>query len=140
MTINFFSEDVTIPKFPKIAVKNILKQISKDKSVALSNVNIIFCSDEHLLDINIKYLDHDYYTDIITFDYDDVSPKCSDIFISIDRVTENAATNNTPFINELYRIMCHGLLHICGHSDSTPDEKAVMTQNEDYYLSKILSL
>jgi rRNA maturation RNase YbeY len=99
------------------------------------DISFIFCSDEYLLGINQQYLEHDYYTDIITFD--DVSGELisGDIFISVDRVRENAEIYGQSFSDELHRIIIHGVLHLLGYKDKEPDQKEIMTGKEDYYLS-----
>ncbi len=98
-------------------------------------IQFVFTSDDYLLDLNREYLDHDTYTDIITFDYCEGELIMGDIFISIDRVKENADKLNIPFLDELHRVMVHGVLHLCGYKDKSPGEKAQMTEKEDYYLS-----
>lgn len=101
----------------------------------LGELNYIFCSDEQLLEKNIEFLNHDTYTDIISFDYTMGKLVSGDIFISIDRITENSKTFNTSFQDELYRVMIHGVLHYCGYIDKTDDDKSLMRSKEDYYLS-----
>lgn len=105
------------------------------ESKAIEAVNYIFLSDDELLQVNQEYLNHDYYTDVISFQLAS-EPIEGDIFISVDRVRENAASLDLPFIQELRRIMVHGLLHFIGYGDKTPEEKAIMTQKEDEYLAK----
>lgn len=102
----------------------------------LSHLNYIFCSDEYLLNINIEHLNHDYYTDIITFDLSEEEGIVEgDLFISVDRVKENAVTNNTTFINELNRVVAHGTLHLLGFKDKTEEESADMRKAEELALS-----
>lgn len=101
----------------------------------LGEVNYIFCSDGQLLEKNIEFLNHDTLTDIISFDYTMGKLISGDIFISIDRVIENAKTFNTDFNNELNRVMIHGILHYCGYSDKTDEDKSLMRSKENYYLS-----
>ena len=96
---------------------------------------IIFCSDPYILDINQRYLQHDYFTDIITFDYCEGKVLSGDLFISIDTVRENAAEYGASFEEELNRVMVHGLLHLIGYDDHTPAEQQEMRSKEDYYLS-----
>jgi rRNA maturation RNase YbeY len=108
--------------------------IEEDKK--LYQINYIFCDDAYLLDINKKYLDHDDYTDIITFPYQ-ADPIESDIFISLERVDENAKDRNINFMVELKRVMIHGVLHLCGYGDKTESEKNEMRKKEDYYLQKM---
>lgn len=90
----------------------------------------IFCSDKYLLDMNQKYLGHDYYTDILTFENDAGEGVSGDLFLSIDRIRENAETYNVPFMEELARVMIHGVLHLIGYGDQTEDEKKVMRREE----------
>lgn len=100
----------------------------------LGDVNVIFCSDEHLLVMNREHLDHDYYTDIITFDYT-VGPVVSgDLFISVDRVADNADDLDVTFIDELNRVCVHGLLHLCGYKDKSADDEKLMRAKEDEML------
>lgn len=94
-------------------------------------INYVFCDDEYLLDINQKYLNHDYYTDIISFDYSVANELHGDIFISIDRVRENANEFKVSFHNELLRVMAHGVLHYCGYKDKTDDESILMRTKEN---------
>lgn len=100
-------------------------------------INFIFCNDEFLIGINRKYLNHDNYTDIITFDYSEGNVVSGDIFISIDRIKENAKNYGVSFENELYRVMIHGILHLCGYKDKRRTEKEKMTAGEDKYLSEL---
>lgn len=103
----------------------------------LNELTYIFCSDNYLLNINRQYLDHDTYTDIITFDNSEGNNiVTSDIFISIERIRENAVNFNVPEITELHRVIIHGVLHLLGYKDKTPADKQKMTEKEDYYLSR----
>ena len=101
----------------------------------LGDINIIFCSDNYLLDINQKFLGHDYFTDIITFDYCEDDRLNGDLFISVDSVRENAVEFGQEFDVELSRVMVHGILHLVGYDDHTKADQKVMRQKEDYYLS-----
>jgi len=112
-----------------------LKALIKEEQKTYTTINIIFCNDAYLLKKNQEYLDHDTYTDIITFQYE-AEPIEGDIFISIERVRENAADLKTTFDQELNRVMAHGVLHLCGYGDKSEEEKKVMRGKEDYYLSK----
>lgn len=103
----------------------------------IGNISLIFCSDNYLLDINIKYLNHNYFTDIITFNYVEGEIISGDLFISIDRVKENAIEFETMWIKELYRVIFHGLLHLIGYNDKTEEEKKIMKIKEDLYLSEV---
>lgn len=135
MEIDYIAEDIELPEFSQEKVLKTIHQIAEVEKVSFGFLNFAFCSDDHLLEINKQYLNHDYYTDIITFQYDDDDQVSSDIIISVDRVKDNACENSVPFINELYRIILHGVLHLSGFKDKTPDEKAVMTSKEDQYLA-----
>ena len=97
-------------------------------------INIIFCSDNYILDVNMKYLQHDYFTDIITFDYCEKDILSGDLFISIDSVRENALFYGTEFPEELNRVMVHGVLHLIGYDDHTEDDIKTMRSKENYYL------
>lgn len=98
----------------------------------LGNINLIFTSDDYLLDVNRKYLNHDYYTDIITFDYSENNVISGDLFISIDRVRDNSKKLNQMFHVELNRVVVHGVLHLCGYGDKSDDEKLLMRKKEDF--------
>lgn len=138
MSIQYFSEDITFPKLKKRISSNWIKTVIVSEGKIIGDISFIFCSDGYLLNINKKYLDHDYYTDIITFDYVEDQIINGDIFISIDRVRENATEFSTPFANELNRILIHGILHLLGYKDKTKKDKKLMTEKEDYYL-KVLT-
>ena len=101
------------------------------------NISVIFCTDDYLLEINKQYLEHDYYTDIITFDYVENSTISGDLFISVESLNENAKKYNTKFIIELYRVVFHGILHLIGYNDKTTEQKVVMKEKENYYLSEV---
>ena len=103
----------------------------------LGDLNYIFCSDEYLLERNIKYLGHDTLTDIITFNYCEGKIINSDIMISIDRVKENSTIFENTFLDELHRVMIHGVLHLIGYDDQNEKEKQIMKEKEDFYLKKL---
>ncbi|WP_423129841.1 rRNA maturation RNase YbeY [Gaoshiqia sp. Z1-71] len=109
--------------------------ISEEEKIP-GDLSFVFCSDSYLLEINKQYLQHDYFTDIITFDYVNEGLISGDILISVDRVRENSQQYRVEFGQELNRIMIHGVLHLCGYKDKLTKEKEIMTQKEDYYLSK----
>lgn len=129
----FFSEDVPDPIQNPQQITQWLHHIVNSEQGNLDQVNFIFCSDQYLLNINIEYLQHDYYTDIITFQH---TKKIvgGDIFISTDRVADNAQTLQIPFLDELHRVIAHGILHMLGYKDKTKKDKQLMTQKEDHYL------
>jgi probable rRNA maturation factor len=108
------------------------------EKIPLLELNFIFCSDEYLLEVNTKYLQHDFYTDVITFPYAEDSIY-GDVFISIDRVDENARNEGVSFFHELCRVMLHGLLHLAGYKDETDEEEAIMRAKENQYLQAIES-
>jgi probable rRNA maturation factor len=107
----------------------------QEENLKEGNINYIFCDDAYLLDKNIKYLKHNTLTDIISFDYTMGKLISGDIFISVERVKENAITFKTAFKDELHRVMIHGVLHYCGYKDKTDADKKLMRSKEDYYLS-----
>jgi probable rRNA maturation factor len=135
--VNYFFQDTSSFKipFPRKTSAWIQAAVKKEKH-KLTELNFIFCSDKELLKINQEYLNHDTYTDIITFDNSDGSGRIEgDIFISIERVTDNANKLKTKFQDELNRVMIHGVLHLLGFSDKTDANKKEMRKKEDVYLS-----
>lgn len=133
--IIFFNEDINFKFQDKNKFKNWLKKVAEKEGFSIGNLNYIFCSDVYLHKINLEYLDHDTFTDIITFDNSE-SEKIieGDIFISIERVRENSQSLNTVFENELKRVIVHGLLHLCGYDDHSVDEKQNMRSLETQYI------
>lgn len=116
-----------------------LATVFAEENIAFKSVSYIFCNDEYLLTLNKQYLNHDTLTDILTFTLSGVSlPIVSEIYISVERVEENAIVHEVNFLNELYRVMIHGILHLCGYNDSTLEEKAQMRRKEDFYLNNSL--
>lgn len=138
MSIKYFSEDVPMPKLRKRAATNWIKKVITAEEHTLGDISFIFCSDGYLLEVNKKYLNHDYFTDIITFDYVEDKLVNGDIFISIDRVRENAREFKTTFYNEIHRILIHGILHLLGYKDKSKKDKIIMTEKEDYYLNYLI--
>lgn len=112
-----------------------LNSVIENENQILGIIDYNFCSDEQLLKINKKYLNHNDYTDIITFDLSDNDKIFGDIYISIDRVKENAHQFKTKFHEEILRVMVHGVLHLCGYKDKTPKDKEIMRNKENHYLS-----
>lgn len=133
--INFFAEDVDLPLFNESLVFEWLNSVCTAENKKLEEVSIIFCSDEYLLDMNNEYLQHDYYTDIITFDYCIDNQIVGDLFVSIDRVKDNSIQNHVSFENELLRVMVHGVLHLIGFKDKSDEEAKLMRLKEDEYLN-----
>lgn len=109
-------------------------QVCEVESKTLGDISIVFCSDEHLLEMNKEYLQHDYYTDIITFDYTQGDLVSGDLFVSVDRVEDNADEFDVPFQDELHRVCVHGLLHLCGYKDKLPDDEKLMRLKENEML------
>lgn len=135
--IQFFEEDITYKLKDKTKVKAWVKNTIIAEGFKLSELNYIFCSDEYLLQINQQYLDHDTYTDIVTFDNSEQEGVIvSDIFISIPRIKENAAKFKVSETDEIHRVIIHGALHLLGYKDKTAADKKKMTEKEDYYLAK----
>lgn len=130
--IEFHAEDIDLPSSLSDAYKVWLQKIITNEGFELLHINYIFCSDEYLLEVNKTYLDHDYYTDIITFDNSDEEQFIeSDIFISLERVAENAKQLGIEFEQELKRVMAHGVLHLCGYGDKTEEEAQLMREKEN---------
>jgi probable rRNA maturation factor len=136
MEISFFNEEIELPLFDQAKTIDIYARIASDHEESIDYINVIFCSDEYLLNVNQEYLQHDYYTDIITFDYSE-EELASDMYISVDRVAENASELQLDFSQELYRILIHGMLHLVGYEDKDEDSKIIMTSKEDHYLALI---
>ena len=134
--IHFFSEDTAYKLKEKILVRNWIRDTIIAEGYSLGELNFIFSSDDYLLDINKQYLNHDTYTDIITFDNSDTEKLIiGDIFISIDRVRENYKKFEVTERDELHRVMIHGTLHLLGYPDKGTKAKKIMTAKEDHYLS-----
>jgi probable rRNA maturation factor len=134
--IYFFKEGIEFIISDKKGTRNWIREIINRENKLLGKINFIFCSDKYLLDINVKYLKHNFLTDVITFNLSEKSNIISgDIFISLDRVKENAISFKSNFITELRRVISHGLLHLIGYNDKTDEEEVLMREKEDYYLS-----
>jgi probable rRNA maturation factor len=130
MSISFFSEDVPLPKINYPLLKRIIKNELAIKGFKLGDLNYIFCSDEHLHTINIEFLQHDFYTDVITFDYSEGYFVAGDVFISIDRVLDNSEILLETYQSELVRVIFHGLLHLLQFNDKTEEEILIMRGKE----------
>ncbi len=134
--IRFFNEDTTFLLKHKSVLRTWIKRVIVQEKLQLESLNYIFCSDQYLWKMNKEYLEHDTYTDIITFDNSSGEKMVeADVFISVDRVKENAQIQNITFLQELYRVMVHGILHLMGFNDKTPNQKRVMSEKEDACIS-----
>ena len=132
--VSYFKEDTSFALKEKRLTSRWLKFVAQAEAKKLGDIGIIFCSDTYILDVNIKYLGHDYYTDIITFDYCEGDRLSGDLFISIDSVRENASFYGVDFPTELNRVIVHGLLHLIGYDDHSEEDIAMMRSKENYYL------
>lgn len=132
--ISFFIEDVDYSLKDKLKIKRWIQQTITTEGKKTGDINIIFCSDEYLLEVNKQYLNHDYYTDIITFNYN-TDKINGDLFISLDRVGDNANQNNVPRETELLRVIIHGVLHLLGFNDKTAKEEKIIRAKEDSCLT-----
>lgn len=137
MSVQFFSEETEFIIDNPQSIRKWIHSAIEDKGFVPGTLNYIFCSDDYLLSINKQYLNHDTYTDIITFDYAKGKIVSGDIFISIDRVKENATKFHKTFENELCRVIIHGVLHLCGLKDKSTEDSHHMRAEEDFYLDKI---
>ena len=135
MAIQFYNEDITMPSFRKTDTKEWIKKIADSFGKKVGDVSYIFCNDEKILDVNRTYLQHDYYTDIISFDYTEGDRISGDLFISVDTVRSNAEEFNQNFDTELHRVIIHGILHLCGVNDQSPEERAHMIEQENKALA-----
>lgn len=134
--IQFINENIPFPEIPKLQVKSWIKETAKRYGKKTGDIAFIFCNDEKILEINRQYLQHDYYTDIITFDYSEKNTISGDIFISIETVKSNAKKYGVEYDTELLRIIIHGILHLCGQEDKTLATKKEMTEKENEALER----
>lgn len=136
MEIQFHFEDINEFQLDVLEIERWIQTVASKESASVDSINYIFCSDEYLLSINREFLNHDYYTDIITFDNSEEGGGIeSDIFISVDRVLDNANRLAVDENLELKRVMIHGVLHLMGYGDKTDDEEKIMRSKENTYLS-----
>jgi len=132
--IQYIAEEISLPLLEKSNITNWIKKTAAVYGMKTGDISFIFCTDERILEINNKYLNHNYFTDIITFDYSGNSIISGDIFISVDTVKSNAEELNVTFDSELKRIIIHGILHLCGQDDKTPEKRSEMTMKENLAL------
>ena len=137
MAIHFYNEEVPTPTFKKKETKDWMKQVAASQGKKIGEISYIFCNDNKILEVNKQYLGHDYYTDIITFDDTEGDRINGDIFISVDTVNSNAEQYQQSFDKELHRVIIHGILHLCGIDDQSPEERANMIQHENEALALI---
>lgn len=131
---------VQIPGFvSKKELKRFVKELVAHEGKQLKELSLVFTDDEYLLEVNKQYLNHDYFTDVITFDYSDFPNVSGDVMISLDRVKDNAQSMNLDFKTELYRVVFHGALHLCGYKDKKKEDAAMMRSKEDFYIQMFVS-
>jgi len=131
---------VKIPSFvSKKDLKEAVKNLAIEEGKILKDLSLVFTDDEYLLEVNKQYLNHDYFTDVITFDYSSFPEVSGDVMISLDRVKDNALSLEQSFELEFYRVVFHGVLHLCGYKDKTKEDAALMRSKEDFYLDRFVS-
>lgn len=141
MTISFNKADATATLKNRVALKSFIEKSVKKEGLSIESLNYVFCSDKYLLEINKQFLDHNYYTDIISFDLSEVPGQLiGEVYISVDRVKDNAKTHRATFSEELLRVIFHGALHFCGYKDKKPADAKKMRQMEDLWLSAYMKL
>ena len=141
MTITFNKADKNTTLNNKVALKAFIEKKIKQEGLTIESLNYVFCSDKYLLAINKQFLNHDYYTDIISFDLSEVPGQLvAEVYISVDRVKENAKTLNNPYSNELLRVIFHGALHFCGYKDKKPADAKLMRSMEEKWIKAYMKL
>lgn len=134
MPVKFHALQIPQPVFERKKLKSAVACLIHENKMEVGNIDVIFCSDDELLEMNKKYLQHDYYTDVITFDYSEGKNISGDIFMSIDRIRENAMREKISVQNEIRRIVGHGVLHLIGFKDKILSDKRIMTLQENVFL------
>ena len=137
--IEFEFLDIEIPEFKPEFFVSSLSYLIASEGFNEGDITVVFVTDEYLLEMNRTHLEHDYYTDIITFDYTESNFISGDLFISYDRVLDNSKEFNVSYYNELCRVVFHGVLHLCGYKDKSPEEELLMRSKEAFYLEKYVS-
>ena len=135
MAIAYYAEDIQLPAIKKKAVSGRIKAVAETYGKKTGDISYIFCSDEKILEVNRQYLQHDYYTDIITFDYCQGDRLSGDLFISLDTIRTNAEQFGAAYDDELHRVIIHGILHLCGINDKGPGEREIMEEAENKALA-----
>lgn len=131
MAVYYYAEEVKLPAIKKRETTSWIKKVAEKYGKKVGDISYIFCSDERILEINKEYLQHDYYTDIITFDYTEGNIISGDLFISLETVKTNSEQFGTEYEEELHRTIIHGILHLCGINDKGPGEREIMEENEN---------
>ncbi|HAN77655.1 MAG TPA: rRNA maturation RNase YbeY [Bacteroidales bacterium] len=139
MSVSYQNLQVSFKFKGKRNISDWIKSVANEEGFAVGNINIVFTTDEKLLEVNKEFLKHDFYTDIITFDYSENKVLSGDLMISIERVKENAIYLNVVFLSELHRVIIHGVLHLCGYKDKMKKDKTLMRAMENKYLAKLES-
>lgn len=140
MAITYHNDGISLPSIKKREASKWIKDVITSHGKQTGDIAYIFCSDERILEINNEYLQHDYYTDIITFDYTENNIVSGDIFISLDTVRSNSEKFDTNYENELNRVIIHGILHLCGINDKTDEDQKEMTKHENQALNLLETL
>lgn len=135
LKVCFFFQDVKLSLANRRELKRYIQSVFKKEGKKLESLNYIFCTDKALLEINRQYLKHDFYTDIITFNLSETNSVLAEIYISVDRVKENALRLGVSFKSELHRVIFHGVLHLCGFKDKSKGENEKMREKEEFYLA-----
>lgn len=135
--IQYIAEGIELPSIQKQKINRWIKETAAEYSKKTGEIAYVFCTDERILEVNKQFLNHDFYTDIITFDYSEGSLISGDIFISLETVRSNALEFGVTFEMELQRILIHGILHLCGQDDKTPESRLEMTRKENLALGKL---
>lgn len=136
MAINFFSEKIAFKPKQSLKLKAWIKSVASEEGYQVGTLNYVFCDDDYIIETNRQYLQHDYYTDIITFDYTEKNEISGDLVVSLDTVRSNAEKLGVDFNGELCRVIIHGILHLCGYKDKTDEEEKQMRALEDHHLLK----
>ena len=140
MTISFTKADKNATLLKRLQLKSFIEKRVKKEGLIIESLNYVFCTDNYLLSINKQFLNHDYYTDIISFDLSDIPGRLvAEVYISVDRVKENAKLHTTSFSKELHRVIFHGALHFCGYKDKKPADAKLMREMEDKWLKAYFS-
>ena len=133
--IDFYCERAEMPAINQAQVRQWVEQVARTHGRRVGQINYIFVNDERILEVNLEFLQHDYFTDIITFDYDEADIIAGDLYISLDTVRTNAALVGATYAQELHRVIIHGVLHLCGINDKGPGEREIMEAHENQALA-----